>query len=87
MRKRNIVYILFIIVLVVLANISVYFLLYFDNIRRNSSYKTELVINEKSSITYNIETIDNKYYYSKEKESYDVNKINKIDLFYNYNNF
>ena len=85
MRKRNIVYILFIIVLIVLANISMYYFFYFDNTRKSDAYKTELIINQKSSITYNIETIDHQYYYLKQDEPYNINNVNKIDLFFNYN--
>ncbi|MBR6072790.1 MAG: hypothetical protein IKP76_00515 [Bacilli bacterium] len=85
MKKRRIVYILFIIVLIVLANISLYYYFYFDNIRKSNTYKTELLVNEKSSITYNIETVDHKYYYSKQDEKYNINNVSKIDLFFNYN--
>jgi hypothetical protein len=84
MKKRTIVYIIFIIVLIVLANISAYFYLYFDNIRKNTKYTTELVINEKSSITYNLEDNNNRYYNSKNLNEYDINEVNKVDVFYNY---
>ena len=84
MKKRTIVYVFFIIVLIVLANISVYYYLYFDNIRKNAKYTTELAITEKSSITYNLENNDNKYYNSKNLSNYDINEVNKVDVFYNY---
>ncbi len=84
MNKRKVLYILFIAILIVLANISVYYYLYFDNLRKNVKYTTELAFNQKSSVTYNIETNDNSFYNSKNLNDYDINKVNKIDVFYNY---
>ena len=85
MKKRRILYIIFIILLIVLANISMYFYLYFDNVRLNTTHLNILLLNEKSSITYNIESMDNNYYNSNNNQTYDVNNISKIDTFYNYN--
>ena len=85
MIKRRVMYILFIIILLVLANISLYFYIFFDNVRKNNDYMTSLVLNEKSSVTYNMETEDKKYYNSKNLDEYNVNSINNIDTFFNYN--
>jgi hypothetical protein len=84
MKKRRILYIIFIILLVVLANISMYFYLYFDNIRLTTTHTNILLLNEKSSITYNIESKDNNYYNSNNTSNYDVNDISRVDTFYNY---
>ena len=84
MKKRRVVYILFIIVLVVLANISLYYYVYFDNLRLDNTYLNVLMVNEKSSITYNLETVENNYYNSKNITNYNINDVNKIDAFFNY---
>ena len=84
MKKRIIVHIIFIVVLIVLANISLYYFIYFDDIRKNANYSTELYVNEKSNITYNIQTPDNNYYNYKNVDNYDINQINSVDTFYNY---
>lgn len=85
MKKRKVLYIIFIILLIILANISLYYYLYFDNIRLNTTEVNRLLLNEKSSITYNIESLDNNYYNSKNIAEYNVNDIKEIDTFYNYN--
>ena len=84
MNKRKVLYILFIAILIVLANISVYYYLYFDNLRKNVKYTSELAFNQKSSVTYNIETNDQSYINSKNINDYNINNVNKIDVFYNY---
>ncbi len=84
MKKRRIVYIIFIIILIILANISLYYYLYFDNLRLHTTDITRLTINEKNSLTYNIESVDNNFYNSKNTKDYDVNNIKSIDAFFNY---
>ena len=85
MKKRKVLYILLIILLVILSNISLYYYLYFDNIRIHNTDTNALLLKENSSITYNIESIDNNYYNSKNIHLYDVNNIKTIDTFFNYN--
>ena len=84
MKKRKVLYIILIILLIVLSNVSLYYYFYFDDIRLNTKDINVLLLNEKSSITYNIESADNNYYNSKNISNYDVNNINTIDTFYNY---
>ena len=84
MKKRMIIHIIFIIVLIVLANVSLYYFIYFDDVRKNNTFQTELYVNQKSHITYNIQTPTNTYYNYKNLKEYDINNISKIDVFYNY---
>lgn len=84
MKKRVIIHIIFIIVLIVLANISLYFYIYFDDIRKNTTFSTELFLNEKSSINYNIQTSNNDYLANTKFNNYNPKDINKVDVSYNY---
>jgi flagellar basal body-associated protein FliL len=82
MKKRMIIHIIFIIVLIVLANVSLYYFIYFDDIRKNNTFQTELYVNQKSHITYNIQTPSNTYYNYKNLKEYDINNISKIDVLF-----
>lgn len=84
-NNRKVLYTLLIIVFLILIGISSFFAYYFYNLKDTSISLDEVIVNEKSLMSYNVKLKDNKYYQSiSDNNTYMISLIDNITAYFNY---